>query len=84
MSKNHRGSGLRAQPAHGRGVCPICHKENIKVLYEQEVDGQKVKICKYCKAALKNQALKNKKAASPAGVSAAQPAPVAEKTSAEN
>ncbi len=56
MSKNHRGSGIRALPAHGRGICPICKKENIKVLYEKEIDGATVNICKYCNAALKNKA----------------------------
>ena len=48
MSKNHRGSGIRSLPAHGRGTCAICKKENIKVLYEKEIDGQNVNICKYC------------------------------------
>ncbi|MCR5289934.1 MAG: hypothetical protein K6E51_08095 [Treponema sp.] len=66
MSKAHRGSGIRNQPAHGRGTCPICKTDNIKVLYEQEVDGQKVKICKYCKANLKNKSLKEKKVSAPA------------------
>ena len=33
-------------------------KENIKVLYEKEIDGQNVNICKYCNAALKNKARK--------------------------
>ena len=66
MSKNHRGTGLRSLPAHGRGVCPICKKSDIKVIYEVEVDGQKVKVCKYCNAALKNKA----KAAAPAKVAA--------------
>ncbi len=56
MSKNHRGTGIRTLSAHGRGTCPLCHAENIKLLYEEEIDGQKVKICKYCKAALKNKA----------------------------
>jgi len=58
MSKNHRGTGLRALPAHGRGVCPICKKSDIKVIYEVDIDGQKVKVCKYCNAALKNKAKK--------------------------
>ena len=53
MSKNHRGTGVRTLPARGRGTCPICKKEHIKVLYEQTIDGQQVKICKYCNAALK-------------------------------
>lgn len=67
MSKNHRGTGLRSLPAHGRGVCPICKKSDIKVIYEVEVDGQKVKVCKYCNAALKNKAKENApaKAAAP-------------------
>ncbi len=56
MSKNHRGSGIRSLPAHGRGTCAICGKTHIKVLWEKEVNGETVKICKYCNAALKNKA----------------------------
>ncbi len=56
MSKAHRGTGIRKEVNHGRGTCAICGAEMIKVLYEQEVDGNKVKICKYCKANLKNKA----------------------------
>lgn len=52
MSKAHRGKGLRGEPARGRGVCPVCKRENVKVLYELEADGAKVKICKTCKAAV--------------------------------
>jgi len=54
MSKAHRGKGIRGTPNHGRGTCPVCKKDQIKVLYEQEVAGEKVKICKVCKAAIKN------------------------------
>lgn len=54
MSKSHRGKGIRELEAHGRGTCGRCKKEGIKILYEQDIDGQKVKICKYCKAAIKN------------------------------
>ena len=54
MSKSHRGKGILDQYAHGRGVCARCNKEAIKVLYEQEIDGKKAKICKFCKAAIKN------------------------------
>ncbi len=67
MSKNHRGSGIRTLPAHGRGTCAICGKVRIKVLYEQEVNGQTVNICKFCKAALKNKA----RAAAPVATEAA-------------
>lgn len=54
MSKAHRGKGLRETAAHGRGLCPVCKREGVKVVYEQEVEGQKVKICKTCKATLAN------------------------------
>jgi len=54
MAKNHRGKGIRDQFAHGRGVCPVCKRDNVKILYEQESGGQKFKICKTCKAAVKN------------------------------
>jgi ribosome-binding protein aMBF1 (putative translation factor) len=63
MSKAHRGTGVRNEPNHGRGVCGLCGKSQIKVLYDHEVDGQKVKICKFCKAALKNKAQKAAKLA---------------------
>jgi len=54
MAKNHRGKGIRDQFAHGRGVCPVCKRNNVKILYEQDAGGQKIKICKTCKAAIKN------------------------------
>lgn len=63
MSKSHRGTGIRKEPNHGRGICGRCGKSQIKVLYEQEIDGKKVKICKYCKNALKNEAQKAAKIA---------------------
>lgn len=55
MSKAHRGKGLIEVAAHGRGSCPVCKREGVKVLYEQEVEGQKVKICKTCKATIANK-----------------------------
>ena len=51
MSKAHRGKGLRDQVSRGRGSCPVCKRDNVKVLYELEAGGVKVKICKTCKAA---------------------------------
>jgi hypothetical protein len=54
MSKAHRGKGIRGLFSHGRGECPVCKRNNVKVLYEQEAAGQKFKICKICKAALKH------------------------------
>ena len=70
MSKSHLGTGIRQQPAHGRGKCPICGNENIKVLYEKEIDGNKTMICKFCNANLKNKARKEAKLAAPAAAPA--------------
>ena len=75
MSKAHRGTGIRKDPNHGRGVCPVCGKQQIKTLYDQEIDGKKVKICKFCKAALKNKAQAEAKLAKKA---AAEAPPAAE------
>ncbi|HOX17708.1 MAG: hypothetical protein JXA15_01310 [Spirochaetales bacterium] len=55
MSKAHRGKGIKELANHGRGTCPVCNHEGVKVLYEQEIDGKKVKICKICKATLANK-----------------------------
>jgi hypothetical protein len=54
MSKAHRGKGIRELAACGRGECPVCKRKNVKILYEQEAGGVKVKVCKICKAALKH------------------------------
>jgi hypothetical protein len=54
MSKAHRGKGIRELPSKGRGLCPVCKRTNVKTLYEIESGEQKLKICKICKAAIKN------------------------------
>ena len=62
MSKAHRGKGIRDQVARGRGVCPVCKRSGVKLLYELEAgsnaaDGSgasKIKVCKACKAAVAN------------------------------
>ena len=66
MSKSHRGTGIRTQVAHGRAKCPICGNENIKCLYEKEIDGNKVKVGKFCNANLKNKERKAAKVTAPA------------------
>ena len=81
MSKNHRGSGIRSLPNHGRGTCAICGKTDIKVLYEKEINGQNVNICKFCNAHLKNEA-RNAPAPAPAEETAAE-APAQEAPAAE-
>jgi hypothetical protein len=54
MSKSHRGKSLRELPKFGRGECPVCKRKNVKLLYEQEAEGKKVKVCKTCRAAIKH------------------------------
>lgn len=67
MSKAHRGAGIRKEhPDLGRGVCPVCKRSGVKLLYEQTVDGKKVNVCKACDAHIKNEAAKAKPAAAPA------------------
>ena len=66
MSKNHRGSGIRSLPAHGKGTCAICGKTDIKVLWEKEINGQTVKVCKFFNAKLKNEARVEARKAKPA------------------
>lgn len=74
MSKGHRGAGIRSEAHHGRGTCPRCGKTNVKTLYEKEIDGKQVKICKVCNATLKNIAKKEAKAAKAAAPAAEAPA----------
>jgi len=52
MGKTHRGFGVREMVSKGRGTCPVCKRTGIKVVYEHEMDGKKVMICKQCRAAL--------------------------------
>lgn len=74
MSKGHRGAGIRSEANHGRGICPRCGKTNVKTLYEKEIDGKQVKICKVCNATLKNIARKEARAAKAAASTADAPA----------
>jgi len=54
MSKPHRGRSIRELFARGRGECPVCKRKNVKILYEKDVGDKKIKICKICRAAVKN------------------------------
>lgn len=49
MAKQNRGKALWKLPAHGRGTCPVCKRERVKVLYDLIAgDGTKAKVCKQC------------------------------------
>lgn len=64
MSKNHRGSGLRETYRSGRGVCPLCKRSGIKVVYEHDAgENKKIHICKQCRAALKKGKMQEELAA---------------------
>ncbi len=54
MAKAHRGAGIRELHSNGRGTCPACNRTAIKVMYEQELEGNKVKVCKQCHAKTQN------------------------------
>ena len=49
MSKNHRGSGIRSLPAHGRGTCAICGKplNNGAPQYAHKIANTKTNRTKY-------------------------------------
>lgn len=74
MSKAHRGTGIRNEFNRGRGKCPRCGNENVKVLYEKEIDGNTVKICKRCNAELKNIARKEARASKVAAAASSESA----------
>ncbi len=71
MAKPHRGKGLRELVRSGRGVCPVCGRTAVKVLYEAQVKDKTVKVCKTCKATLGHG---SKKAAPAPAEAAAAPA----------
>ena len=52
MAKSHRGKGLKGQLRQGRGLCPLCKRTAVKVVYEAQVKEKTIKVCKTCKAAL--------------------------------
>ncbi len=49
MGKQYRGKVLWKLPSRGRGTCPVCKTERIKLLYEIIMgSGEKIKVCKRC------------------------------------
>lgn len=50
MSKRVRGKGIINMPAKGQGVCPICNRTSVKILWERVgEDGKNIKVCKWCR-----------------------------------
>lgn len=49
MGKEFRGKALWKLTSRGRGTCPVCKTERIKVLYELITkNNEKIKVCKRC------------------------------------
>ena len=64
MSKSHRGRPAKEEyPNANRGTCPVTKRSGVKLLYEAEVDGEKVMVSKAGKAALQNAKRKQEQAA---------------------
>ena len=71
MAKSHRGKGLKGQVRQGRGLCPLCKRTAVKVVYEAQIKDKTVKVCKTCKAALAHGKYQQEAEA----LASAQPAP---------
>ncbi|MCB5250693.1 MAG: hypothetical protein RBS16_07285 [Candidatus Cloacimonadales bacterium] len=56
MAKNNRGKGLKSLVNKGRGVCPNCNREGVKIVFETKVDDKTVKLCKVCHKTIANKA----------------------------
>ncbi len=54
MGKANRGR-LFKQEGGQRGTCPVTKKTGVKLLFEHEIDGQKVMISKVGRATLRNK-----------------------------
>ena len=73
MAKSHRGKGLRSQVRHGRGLCPLCKRTAVKVIYDAQVKDKTIKVCKTCKAALSHGKYQQEAEALISAVAAATP-----------
>jgi uncharacterized radical SAM superfamily Fe-S cluster-containing enzyme len=50
MSKKFRGKGIAHLPGKGKGICPICQRTSIKVLWNYvNEEGKTIKVCKNCR-----------------------------------
>ena len=49
MGKQYRGKALWKMPSRGRGTCPACKRDRVKLLYELIIgSGDKITVCKRC------------------------------------
>jgi len=59
---------------HGRGLCPLCKRTAVKVIYDAQVKDKTIKVCKTCKAALSHGKYQQEVEALAGAVAAATPA----------
>jgi hypothetical protein len=50
MAKRNRGKALEKLPSRGRGDCPLCDRNRIKLLYIHKTEAKEIiKVCKNCR-----------------------------------
>lgn len=50
MAKRYRGKTLSKLPSKGRGVCPLCGRKRIKLLYSHKTETKNIiQVCKNCR-----------------------------------
>ena len=49
MAKNNRGKGLWAMLNRSRGVCPMCGRKAVKLMWEAKKGEDTIKVCKLCR-----------------------------------
>lgn len=56
MGKTHRGVSLKKEvPRSGRGYCKVTKRSGVKLLYDYEFEGKKIKVSKLGRAILENK-----------------------------
>lgn len=49
-SHKYRGKALWSTPGHGKGICPICSRVSVKLLWDStDREGKAAKVCKHCR-----------------------------------
>jgi hypothetical protein len=48
LGKTKRGKPARVAENWKRGECPLCHRSGVKLLWERNIDGNPVSVCKIC------------------------------------
>ena len=79
MSKNHRGKGIYDKVKRGRGTCPNCKRTGVKIIYEREVDKEKITICKVCNISMSRTKIEKPENKTPASEKPENKTPAPEK-----